>query len=220
MSEFKYKNKKVGLHSITRVHQCKMARRKNMNCPAQIRVKVIHNTIYVESNEKVCDHNPTNEPRKSVLYTFEADEKIKELLLLDVKTRHIKKTLIDSGLIAKNISGPSFNGKIHRIKQQLKTTQTTTTVNALKEMIEKLKQADNDNEIRIMENEFNQITDKIYYILSSPNMLKKTEAEGSHWMFCIDATYKLNQEGNNSVNFSSISHQKITISHQISRTKL
>ena len=173
MSEFKYKNKKVGLHSITRVHQCKMARRKNMNCPAQIRVKVIHNTIYVESNEKVCDHNPTNEPRKSVLYTFEADEKIKELLLLDVKTRHIKKTLIDSGLIAKNISGPSFNGKIHRIKQQLKTTQTTTTVNALKEMIEKLKQADNDDEIRIMENEFNQITDKIYYILSSPNMLKK-----------------------------------------------
>ena len=63
MSEFKYKNKKVGLHSITRVHQCKMARRKNMNCPAQIRVKVIHNTIYVESNEKVCDHNPTNEPK-------------------------------------------------------------------------------------------------------------------------------------------------------------
>ena len=44
-------------------------------------------------------------------------------------------------------------------------------------------------------------------------MLKKTEAEGSHWMFCIDATYKLNQEGNNSVDFSSISHQ-------ISRTKL
>ena len=37
-------------------------------------------------------------------------------------------------------------------------------------------------------------------------MLKKTEAEGSHWMFCIDATYKLNQEGNNSVDFSSILH--------------
>ena len=204
MSEFKFKNKKVGLHSITRVHQCKMARRKNMNCPAQIRVKVIHKTIYVESNEKVCDHSTTNDERKTVLYTFKADEKIKELLLLDVKTRHIKKTLVDSGLIDKNISQASFNGKIHRVKQKLKTTQTTTTVNALKEMIEKLKQAENDDEIRIMDNEFNQITNKIYYILSSPNMLKKTEAEGSHWMFSIDATYKLNQEGNNFFALNSI----------------
>ena len=52
-----------------------------------------------------------------------------ELLKLDVKTRQIKKTLIDSRLMDKNISGSSFHGKIHRIKQKMKITQTKTSVN-------------------------------------------------------------------------------------------
>ena len=131
-----------------------------------------------------------------------------------------KRKLKDLKLIDPQTSNASFHGKIHRMKKEQQMTATNTTLNDLKETVNRLLSKEN-NQVHVVKSEFNKITDRFLFILSNKKLMQVETTNNGKWMLACDATYKLNIEAQLcsdyffAPNFTTFSHQFCSISHQI-----
>ena len=153
------------------------------------------------TNDKDHAHEKIGE-RKNVNFSKEAEERIEELINLDVSRKNIRKDLEEKNLFDKddfpNID--SLNNKIKNITKQMKRTQTKITVDEFKVLVEeKNKVPDDKHEAFIVDS--NQEEDenggltKFVVIMSTRSLVKNYLEEGSErWMLALDATYQTNME--------------------------
>ena len=152
-------------------------------------------SFVVESNKNEHDHDRKEKvDGKRNSFSHIAEEKIREFLQLEVKTKTIRRKLIELKLIDPQTSDASFHGKIHRMKQEQKMTATNTSLNELKDFVKELHSKEN-NQVYVVKSEFNEITDRFLYILSNKKLMQVEANNDGKWMLACDATYKLNIEG-------------------------
>ena len=153
------------------------------------------------TNDKDHAHEKIGE-RKNVNFSKEAEERIEELINLDVNRKNIRKDLEEKNLFDKddfpNID--SLNNKIKNITKQMKRTQTKITVDEFKALVEeKDKVPDDKHEAFIvdskLEEDENGGLSKFVVIMSTRSLVNKYLEEGSErWMLALDATYQTNME--------------------------
>ena len=182
--------------SIVKYYICKNGRRAQFKCNNQMRVKRMNDgSFVVESNKNEHDHDRKEKvDGKRNSFSHIAEEKIREFLQLEVKTKTIRRKLIELKLIDPQTSDASFHGKIHRMKQKQKMTATNTSLKELKDYVKELYSKEN-NQVYVVKSEFNEITDRFLYILSNKKLMQVEANNDGKWMLACDATYKLNIEG-------------------------
>ena len=186
--------------NIFRTFVCKFSKKKKgFNCPVKARTVFSGNkmTIY-RLDDTVHDHEASE--RKNFAFDKKAEEKMKELLVLNVSTRNIRKHLLDKGFYTKATfpSDQILYSKMSNLRKKLNLDRKKIGLKEFEEIIKQYSVEPEDStepfivKSLVEEDEAGNLRYSVMF--SSKHLIQTYMQPNKKWLLSLDATYQTNTE--------------------------
>ena len=203
LDNYNLDNKKVNkAGDVIRTFVCKFSKKKRgFACPAKSKTVFSGAKMTVLRLDKAHKHEVANDSvRKNFNFIPEVEAKMRELVELNVKSRNIRKHLIEKGFFTEE-TAPSdqiFYSKTSNLRKKLNLDRKQINLQEFEDLIKQNSVVPEDpTEPYIVKSKVEEDDNgKLRYsvMFSSKKLIETYMKPGKNWVFSVDATYQTNTE--------------------------
>ena len=197
---FKFQSSKSSKNGLTTVYWCEFSkRRKGYSCSCQVRTVQVFQELSVEvPNDDVEHQHAQTGERKQLVWEQSTEDKMKDLIQLDITSRNLKKALESSFTNENFPSKSSIYSKTKRLKAELHLSQVQTSVEFLQGFfVEQSRIPEDSKQLYIMDYMWEGEEDAFQFaaIFSTNYLVDKLLKTNNNLFLAFDVTYNLNTDG-------------------------
>ena len=202
MDNYNTDNKKVNkAGDVVRTWVCKFSKKKKgFDCPIKVKTVLTDGKVNVlRLNGAEHKHDRVGD-RKYFTFAPETEEKISELVGLNVESRHIRKFLVEKGYFSEETAPTEkvLYNKTYQIRHKLNKTRRNIGLRDLEKLIEDTKEEPSDNkEPFVVNHSISEDADgrlRFSILFTSKFLMEKFMKPGGDWVLSVDSTYQTNSE--------------------------